>query len=242
MRPTSVDLRICDPSCAPSEPAQPTRDPIVANGKGLSTYLPRCGMTCPRGLIREYNPRAVPEDAKPDGKSEITCLIVDDHEVVREGLRLSLSRAAAHPRHRRGVRRRERRRARGAPQAGRRDHGRADARHGRARGDEAPEREGPGHGRPHLHRVQRAQPPRARPRVGREGLHPQGGAAPDAAARDREGRRRRGLRRSGADARVPARQGRGHAHRRASGRSSSCSPTACPTRTSRRSSSSARRP
>ena len=25
--------------------------------------------------------------------SEITCLIVDDHEVVREGLRLSLSRA-----------------------------------------------------------------------------------------------------------------------------------------------------
>jgi DNA-binding NarL/FixJ family response regulator len=36
----------------------------------------------------------VPEDAKADGKSEITCLIVDDHEVVREGLRLSLSRAA----------------------------------------------------------------------------------------------------------------------------------------------------
>ena len=28
-----------------------------------------------------------------DGKTEITCLIVDDHEVVREGLRLSLSRA-----------------------------------------------------------------------------------------------------------------------------------------------------
>src|SRR5207244_6122229 len=28
-----------------------------------------------------------------DGKSEITCLIVDDHEVVREGLRLSLPRA-----------------------------------------------------------------------------------------------------------------------------------------------------
>ena len=41
---------------------------------------------------REYNPRAVPETAN-DGKSEITCLIVDDHEVVREGLRLSLSRA-----------------------------------------------------------------------------------------------------------------------------------------------------
>ena len=36
----------------------------------------------------------MPEPAKSDGKSEITCLIVDDHEVVREGLRLSLSRAA----------------------------------------------------------------------------------------------------------------------------------------------------
>jgi DNA-binding NarL/FixJ family response regulator len=33
-----------------------------------------------------YNPGSVPE--------EITCLIVDDHEVVREGLRLSLSRAS----------------------------------------------------------------------------------------------------------------------------------------------------
>jgi len=31
---------------------------------------------------------------EPNGKSEITCLIVDDHEVVREGLRLSLSRAS----------------------------------------------------------------------------------------------------------------------------------------------------
>src|SRR5688572_22522367 len=28
-----------------------------------------------------------------EGAAEITCLIVDDHEVVREGLRLSLSRA-----------------------------------------------------------------------------------------------------------------------------------------------------
>jgi DNA-binding NarL/FixJ family response regulator len=35
----------------------------------------------------------VPEETKAEGKSEITCLIVDDHEVVREGLRLSLSRA-----------------------------------------------------------------------------------------------------------------------------------------------------
>src|ERR671925_1779481 len=38
---------------------------------------------------------AVQDDARAaDGKSEITCLIVDDHEVVREGLRLSLSRAS----------------------------------------------------------------------------------------------------------------------------------------------------
>jgi DNA-binding NarL/FixJ family response regulator len=33
------------------------------------------------------------EDQQGNGKGEITCLIVDDHEVVREGLRLSLSRA-----------------------------------------------------------------------------------------------------------------------------------------------------
>ena len=31
--------------------------------------------------------------AEPTNNSEITCLIADDHEVVREGLRLSLSRA-----------------------------------------------------------------------------------------------------------------------------------------------------
>jgi DNA-binding NarL/FixJ family response regulator len=44
-----------------------------------------------------YNPRAVSEQAaarqEGNGRAEITCLIVDDHEVVREGLRLSLSRA-----------------------------------------------------------------------------------------------------------------------------------------------------
>ena len=33
------------------------------------------------------------QDPSADGGNEITCLIVDDHEVVREGLRLSLSRA-----------------------------------------------------------------------------------------------------------------------------------------------------
>ena len=33
------------------------------------------------------------QDESGNGRPEITCLIVDDHEVVREGLRLSLSRA-----------------------------------------------------------------------------------------------------------------------------------------------------
>src|SRR5213595_1543596 len=41
-----------------------------------------------------YNPHAVGEQAVEERATrEITCLIVDDHEVVREGLRLSLSRA-----------------------------------------------------------------------------------------------------------------------------------------------------
>src|SRR5207247_5586346 len=41
-----------------------------------------------------YNPLAMGEQAAPErANGEITCLIVDDHEVVREGLRLSLSRA-----------------------------------------------------------------------------------------------------------------------------------------------------
>jgi DNA-binding NarL/FixJ family response regulator len=35
----------------------------------------------------------VPEENGATAEHEITCLIVDDHEVVREGLRLSLSRA-----------------------------------------------------------------------------------------------------------------------------------------------------
>ena len=68
---------------------------------------------------------------------EITALIVDDHEVVREGLRLSLSRAP----HIRIVGEAadgaERGRARAAAPPGGRDHGRPHARHGRARGDAA---------------------------------------------------------------------------------------------------------
>jgi DNA-binding NarL/FixJ family response regulator len=40
----------------------------------------------------QYNRRSV--KSEPSAANEISCLIVDDHEVVREGLRLSLSRAA----------------------------------------------------------------------------------------------------------------------------------------------------
>src|SRR2546429_2522899 len=44
--------------------------------------------------FQAYNPHAVAEQAVEERATrEITCLIVDDHEVVREGLRLSLSRA-----------------------------------------------------------------------------------------------------------------------------------------------------
>src|SRR5881409_1024620 len=54
---------------------------------------------CRRGRVgvfrrAPYNRLAVAEQAaEPPDNGEITCLIVDDHEVVREGLRLSLSRA-----------------------------------------------------------------------------------------------------------------------------------------------------
>ena len=78
----------------------------------------------------------------PTATTEITCLIVDDHEVVREGLRLSLSRAP----HIRVIGEASDGASRGLPgraaQAQRRDHGRAHAGHGRARGDEAAHRAG----------------------------------------------------------------------------------------------------
>ena len=131
----------------------------------------------------------MPEEAKADGKSEITCLIVDDHEVVREGLRLSLSRAP----HIRvigeasdgasAVALAERRKP---------DVVIMDVRMPGMDGLEATK---------HLTEKvpdtavliftafsERSLLGRG-PRIGREGLHPQGGAAPDAAPRDREGRR-----------------------------------------------------
>src|SRR4029453_7749820 len=40
------------------------------------------------------HPRRIEHPLEANGSHEITCLIVDDHEVVREGLRLSLSRAS----------------------------------------------------------------------------------------------------------------------------------------------------
>ena len=45
----------------------------------------RSRLSCAKADRAAYNRRPMPD--------EITCLIVDDHEVVREGLRLSLSRA-----------------------------------------------------------------------------------------------------------------------------------------------------
>ncbi len=60
-------------------------------------HVPRSVGAIGEGRPSPYNPPAVSEKAAADqqdnGKGEITCLIVDDHEVVREGLRLSLSRA-----------------------------------------------------------------------------------------------------------------------------------------------------
>ena len=61
---------------------------------------PGCSPDTPRGRRGAVTPpsdfahtirQAVVENGQ--GRKEITCLIVDDHEVVREGLRLSLSRA-----------------------------------------------------------------------------------------------------------------------------------------------------
>ena len=42
---------------------------------------------------RLNRPHTIPLVSENSGQQEITCLIVDDHEVVREGLRLSLSRS-----------------------------------------------------------------------------------------------------------------------------------------------------
>ena len=69
------------------------------------------------GLTRGLQSRARGSASRAAAETEITCLIVDDHEVVREGLRLSLSRAPHIRVDRRGLRRRERRRARRAPRA-----------------------------------------------------------------------------------------------------------------------------
>ena len=147
---------------------------------------------------------------------EITCLIADDHEVVREGLRLALSRS---PRIRvigeaadgaSAVALTERRRP---------DVVIMDLRMPDMDGLEATEQlleRRAEHRRPHLHRVRRALAPATWPGVRRTRLHPQGGTARDAAPRDREGRRRRDVRRSGPHGRVrlrPGAGGRAHAAR-----------------------------
>ena len=179
---------------ARAEPRHPRSPPGPARARRPS----------PSSSVLPSDPTRHIESGLVAAPTEITCLIVDDHEVVREGLRLSLSRAP----HIRVI-----------GEAG--DGESAVALAERRKPDvvimdvRMPGMDGleatklmtervPETRRPHLHRVQRAQPPQPRARVRREGLHPQGGAAPDAAARDREGRRRRGLRRPGADAGVPA--------------------------------------
>ena len=122
-----------------------------------------------------------------DGQREITCLIVDDHEVVRDGLRISLANSP----HIRIV---------GEASDGEAAVALAERRHPNVvimdvrmpgmDGLEATKlvtEKAPELARPDLHRLQRAEPARARARVGGEGLHPQGGAARDARAGDREG-------------------------------------------------------
>ena len=123
----------------------------------------------------------------PTSEREITCLIVDDHEVVREGLRLSLSRAP----HIRvigeasdgasAVALAERRRP---------DVVIMDVRMPGMDGLQATKTLGEAarDGGADLHRVQRAVAARTRARIGREGLHPERGPARNAASRDREGR------------------------------------------------------
>ena len=164
---------------------------------------------------------------------EITCLIVDDHEVVREGLRLSLSRAP----HIRVI---------------------GEAADGESAVALAERRRPnvvimdvrmPGMDGLEATKLLTEKVPDSAVLIftaysersllsrglesGAKGYILKEAPHADAAARDREGRGRRGLRRPGADAGVPHRQGQGrHAHRRASGRSCSCSPTACRTPTS----------
>ena len=130
----------------PRAEAEPVRERVraLAREHGIRDRRQRPARRRRRraGSARAARVRADSRHTIPPMPDEITCLIVDDHEVVREGLRLSLSRAP----HIRvigeasdgagAVALVERRRP------ARRDHGRPHARDGRPRGDEADHAEG----------------------------------------------------------------------------------------------------
>ena len=141
--------------------------------------------------------------------NEITCLIADDHEVVREGLRLSLSRAPQ---------------IRVVGEAS--DGASAVAIAERRRPNVViMDVRMPGMDGLEATKILAERLPQTSVLIftaygersllgrgleaGREGLHPEGSSPPDAAPGDREGRERRGLRRSGPHA--------GPAHARAGG-------------------------
>ena len=69
---------------------EPPCTPHGFSSRGDATPLLQSGQA-PRSAVSPaaYNRRV--EDAADTGQREITCLIVDDHEVVREGIRISLS-------------------------------------------------------------------------------------------------------------------------------------------------------
>ena len=100
-------------------------------------------------------------------RSQVRCLVVDDHAAVREGVKMILTRdREISVIGESGIRRRRRRDGRQAPP--RRDrHGRPHGRHGRVRGDAQDHRRAPRHRRDPVHGARRARPPRRGARLRR---------------------------------------------------------------------------